>query len=180
MSLTVSLVAVLDSLVVYARHRGAALPGIRRHLERDHSGLRRRLPDLDAHDVRAAAAALLGKEAGPRRPRFGARLRPRHCLLRPDASLGAGSAGGDLGGGRADLGADHCALCHCAQGILPRAGHWGCARHFAGGPKHFLYRHGPKAAGAGQNHSHKTRRWPASPPSLAWMASTPPSTAAAS
>ena len=46
-----------DPAAVHGRHRGAAVPRVRHHAERDHSDLGRRLADADADDVRAAAQA---------------------------------------------------------------------------------------------------------------------------
>ena len=45
-----------DSAAVHGRHRGPALPRVRRHAGGDHPGLGRRLADADSDDVRAAAA----------------------------------------------------------------------------------------------------------------------------
>ena len=41
-----------DSAVIHGRHRGPAVPRVRRHAERDHPGIGRRFPHADAHDVR--------------------------------------------------------------------------------------------------------------------------------
>ena len=49
-----------------------------------------------------------------------------------------------------------------------------------GRPNRVLRRNGAAPAGAGRRRSCKTRTWPACPPSSAWTAPTPPSTAAAS
>ena len=56
-SLTVSLIAVLDPAAVHGRHRGPAVPRIRGHAERDDSAVRHHLADADADDVLAAAAS---------------------------------------------------------------------------------------------------------------------------
>ena len=43
-----------DSAAVHGRHRGPAVPRVRRHAERHHPGLRRGLADAHADDVRAS------------------------------------------------------------------------------------------------------------------------------
>ena len=50
---------------LHGRHRGPAVPRVRRHAERRHPGLRGRLADADADDVRQAPAA---RARGPARP----------------------------------------------------------------------------------------------------------------
>ena len=60
-----------DPAAVHGRHRRPAVPRVRGHAERDDPGLRGRLADADADDVRAAAAA-----QARRRSRAGSTARP--------------------------------------------------------------------------------------------------------
>ena len=55
-SLTVSLIAVLIPLAVHGRHRGPAVPRVRRDAQRDYSALRRHLAHAHPDDVLAIAA----------------------------------------------------------------------------------------------------------------------------
>ena len=73
-----------DSAAVHGRHRGPAVPRVRRDAERDHPGVGGRLADADADDVRQAAAAHArsSSRAASTAPRS-ARFERDHRLLRP-------------------------------------------------------------------------------------------------
>ena len=72
-----------DPSAVHGRYRGPALPRIRGHVERDHSGLRRGFAHADAHDVCAAL------EAHPRGIAGTLFALPRTLLIQLSSSTGA-------------------------------------------------------------------------------------------
>ena len=75
-----------DSAVVHGRYRGPAVPRIRGHAGRHHSGFGGGFADADAHDVLQAAEAHAGAPAGPVLPRFRAWLQLDHRAVRQDAA----------------------------------------------------------------------------------------------
>ena len=141
-----------DSAAVHGRHRRTAVPGIRRHAQRDDSGLGGRLADVDADDVRQAAAAQGRVAAGPVLPRLRARLPVRDRCLRPHAAMGAAASDRDARCRDGDARVDDPALRRHSQGILSRAGHGRHHGRVRGGADGLVPGHGRAAAGAGEGH----------------------------
>ncbi len=116
LSLTVSLIAVLIPLLFMGDIVGRLFREFAVTLSGDDPGLRRRLADADADDVRQAAAPQAGVGAGPLLPRVGARLRAHHRLLRPHAHLGAAAPARDAAGRRSARSSPRC----CSTSSIPK------------------------------------------------------------
>src|SRR5262249_41746092 len=112
-----------DSALVHGRHRGPALPRVRRDAERDDPGFGRRLADPDADDVREDPATYHGLGPWPAVPGLGSRFRRRDLAVREVPDLGPATPGDDDGCRPGDPGRNRATVLRRAQGVLPRAGY---------------------------------------------------------
>ena len=97
-------------------------------------------------------------------------VRASHRRLRSPPAPRPGASHRHAGRGRGDAGADHRPVYRDPQGLLSAAGHGRAAGHYRGFAVDLIRCHGRAAAGPGRRACSRTRRSPASPPSLAWMA----------
>ena len=138
-----------DSAAVHGRHRRPAFPRVRRDPERDHLGVRDRVLDPHAGDVRQTAAPQGRVGARPLLPSIGARVSVGDRLLRPNAHLGAGSSNRHALGRPGNSRVDDIALHLHSQRVLPGSGYRLDSRRLGSAAIGFLCRHGGAPAGSG-------------------------------
>ena len=129
-----------DSAVVHGRYRGPAVPRIRGHAGRNHSGFGGGFADADAHDVLQAAEAYAGAPAGLVLPCLGARLQLDHRSVWQDAAGGAALSNRSPCWWRSDAGAHRAAVPLHPQGLLSDSGYGRDPGDFGSGADHLFPR----------------------------------------
>ncbi len=150
----------VHSADLHDRHRRAAVPRIRHHLEHRGDGVGRRVADADADDVlrgcwsRRTSRSTAGSFALTERFFKGHARR-----LRTRAAMGAAASAVRAGRGRGDAGGHDLALCRGAQRAAAAAGHRFDPGHHGCRADDFLQSDGGAAAPGGGDRDAKTRTW---------------------
>ena len=150
-SLTVSLVAVLDSAVVHGRHCGPAVPRVRRDAVYHDSGFRRGFAHADADDVLETAEAHAGSAAEPFLSSVGKSMEQRDRPLRQDVAMGIGAANRHAAGGSSDFGPHDCAFHRHPERLFPDSGHRRDSGNFRGRADHIFRRNVARTAATGES-----------------------------